>query len=46
MMYAIYCFLLLAACSSNAENMQKTNPAGSAAKLKDLSVSSNKNENS
>jgi len=38
MFYAICYFLLLTACSSNTETMQKTNPSGSAAKLKDLSM--------
>lgn len=37
MIYAICCFLLLNACSNNEEKMQKVDPAGSAAKLNDLS---------
>lgn len=39
MIYAIYCMLLLSACSDNAETMQKIDPAGSAARLNDLSAS-------
>lgn len=45
MIYLIYSFLLLSACTSNIEKMQNVDPTGSAAKLNDLSVTEDFSKN-